>query len=424
MIGRQFLLCSINIKDKNIWSELINNSESIEEKDLAASDWTLKKDYNFNYCANSPPSEFNYRQALEKARNHDLLWSRKVENSSKMDIRFDKFKITQRDTSLIVDYHGNFLLIIGYTLSFQTNDVECVIKEVLKNRAVINNLNDGVWFSDFQDQVKDEVLKYVASITKQNNLAADIVELNPDAAFPLFFSDSPSSENLLDLFKNEESLEQRQRKSAISSDYEESFFHVGWNYTLALKFPEDVNEHIFSILAKMQMSYYKFRYYKEYFNDVFSDILKNSEKIDSEKVDFFDKLKLKYNSFLANYFKFKYGLYPKFNEVMDSVEKLWNIDNDTTLLEKTFNAQTEFVNKKYSEINQRLNDKQNQALNIIALLQIVAFISVIYDSFGFQEQWPTGFYTTVVLLVVSVTAALSLYLSVSMVRKKKKLKKR
>lgn len=421
MIARQFLLCSINIKNKNIWSELINNSESIKEKDIAAKNWTLKKQNDLSYSESSSlgDSSLDYRQALEKTRNLDLLWNSKVETSSSLQKPFKQFLITQRDSSLVVDYHGNFLLIMGYTIEYNNDDEQELIAALFKNRAVIDNVNDRDWFATHEANVKQEVVEYVNTFTQKEKLTPENIELNPDAAFPLLYSSSPASKNLPNLFKNEESLEQRTKQNSLMHDYEKAFFHVGWNYTLASHFPEDVNEHIFSLLTKMQMSYYKLRYYKEYFNVVFNDILKNSEAIDSEQVDFFDKLKLNYNVFLANYYKYKYGLYPKYNEVMNNVERLWNMDKDTEILNQTFNAQTEFVNKKFSETSQRLNDKRNQTLNIIALLQIIAFVSVIYDSLAFKEKWPFEFYTVIVFLVLSVTTAVSLFLSLGVIRKRK-----
>lgn len=138
-------------------------------------------------------------------------------------------------------------------------------------------MQDSDWYLNFARQVKCEIVEYANSITKSENLLASEVELNPDAAFPLFYSDAPALPSLPDLFKNEESLEQRTRSNPLSAEYEDSFFHVGWNYILALKFPINVNENIFAIMSKMQMSYYKFRYYKEYFNGVYTDILKNAE---------------------------------------------------------------------------------------------------------------------------------------------------
>lgn len=102
------------------------------------------------------------------------------------------------------------------------------------------------------------------------------------------------------------------------------------------------------------------------------------------------------------------------------MEKLWNIDKDTELLEKTFEAQSEFVNKKYSEANKRLNDKQNQALNIIALLQVAAFVSVIYDSLTFKEKWPTEFYTVLSLISISVVGVISLYVSFGLIKRNKR----
>ncbi|GGW89247.1 hypothetical protein [Alteromonas halophila] len=420
MIAKQFLLCSVDIKEKGVWAELVNSSESMEEKDVATQEWHLRKQQNVNFCKHVVKEEMQYRDALEKSRNLDLLWNENVETCVDLNKSFAGFDIVKRETSLVVDYHGNFLFVICYTISYQDLSVKELAKEIFKNREITTNLGDSEWLYAFQDLVKEEVCKYVHAITKQTKLHSDNVILNNDAAFPLLFADSVQDEDLSELFRNEESSEQLAKGNALSADFTNSFFHVGWNYTLAVNFPYDVQENVFALMTKMQMSYYKFRYYKEYFNEVFTDILKNSEAIDSQRVDFFDKLKLNYKVFLANYFKFKYGLYPKYCQVMEGVERLWNIDKDTELLEKTFEAQSEFVNKKYSEANQRLNDKQNQALNIIALLQVAAFVSVIYDSLAFEEKWPNEFYTVLSLISISVIAVISLYVSFGLIRKSRK----
>ena len=159
-------------------------------------------------------------------------------------------------------------------------------------------------------------------------------------------------------------------------------------------------------MTKMQMSYYKFRYYKEYFNEAFSDLFKNARKIDSDKVDFFDRLQLNYHDFVTNYYKFKLGLFPKFNVEMDKVEKLWHMDKDMELMEKTFAAQAEFVKKKYNDITQEVNDKQNRALAIIALVQIIGFLSVIYDCVELNGKsnvlfgWSLAFVTTIIVALI------------------------
>ena len=160
-------------------------------------------------------------------------------------------------------------------------------------------------------------------------------------------------------------------------------------------------------MTKMQMSYYKFRYYKEYFNEAFNDLFKNARKIDSEKVDFFDRLQLNYHDFVTNYYKYKLGLFPKFNVEMDKVEKLWHMDKDMELMEKTFTAQADFVKKKYNDITKEVNDKQNRALAIIALVQVVAFLSVIYDCVELKDKynnlfWASLAFVTIILVTLIV----------------------
>jgi len=401
----QFLLCSVDIKDKKIWSELITATGVKHENELLADGWELFNEDHFHYVESSD-YDFNYRNALRYARNFRLLSNTAINHSESLTKELDSISVNHRDASLMVDYHGNFLFIICYQATLKPSaDVRGAIDNLCWNRSVIDNVGDRDWYNQTEQSVKTEVAKYVNKILGASKLEPDKIELNPDAAFPFFVSEAAAPENLHDQFRNEENKRQRSEKSLLSEDYEGSYFHVGWNYTLALRFPREVNENIFALMTKMQMSYYKFRYYKRYLNEAFNDLIENTQSIDSEKVDFLDRLKFNYNDFLANYYKFKQGLFPKFNEEMERVEKLWNIDIDMALMNKIFADQAEFVNKKYNDINQTINERQRRTLNVIALAQVMAFLSVIYDSVEFEGKTPDLFWVSL-FSVVSLLVAL------------------
>lgn len=420
MNARQFLLCSIDIRDKKIWSELITAAGSMGKTGLLADDWELFNEDQFRYDESSD-LDFNYRSALRYARNFHLLSSTAIDQTETFTRKLDSITVNGRDASLIVDFHGNFLFIIGYQVTLNpSSNVQNAIESLFKNRSVINNLGDRDWYNRIEKNVRIEVARYVNKILGASELSPDRIDLNPDAAFPLFISEAEASEKLHDLFYNEENMEQRSVKSLLSQDYDGSYFHVGWNYTLALKFSREVNEQIFSLMAKMQMSYYKFRNYKDYFNEAFTDLFKNASNIDLEKVDFFDRLQLNYHDFLTNYYKFKLGLFPKFNVEMDKVEKLWHMDKDMELMDKAFTAQTEFVNKKYHDINQEINDRQNQALTIIAFIQVIAFLSVIYDSVELKKNYPHLFWVSLALVITILVTLVVRHFSIGNGRKPSK----
>jgi hypothetical protein len=411
----QFLLCSVDIKDKKIWSELITATGGKNENAHNSDGWELINQDHYNYKENSE-FDFNYRIALSHARNFQILLSKTIEHSEPFSKELDAVYVNHRDASLIVDYHGNFLFIICYRATLKSGvDVNKSVNNFCANRSVIDNIDDNDWYRQMVQSVKCEVAKYVNKVLGRDGLGRDGLgreELDPakidiktDAAFPLFFSEAIKSENLNDQFRNEENKRQRSEISLLSEDYEGSYLHVGWNYTLALRFPQEVNENIFVIMTKMQMSYYNIRFYKRYFNQAFNDIFENTKYIDSDKVDFFDRLKFNYNDFLANYYKFKRGLFPKYNEEMEKVEALWSINKDMDLMEKMFMTQAEFVNKKYSEINQAISERQRRTLNLIALAQVMSFLTVIHDSIEFESKTPDLFFlslASVSLLLVAI----------------------
>ncbi len=420
----QFLLFSIQIDDKHVWSEFVSAMGKRQEAELLMDDWESFDKTKLNYTE-SEQQAFDYKEALQSARNIAFLNNKSAYESVAFERMIGDISLSGRESSLLVDLYGNFIFVIKYdAVIADDSPLNDAVKAIFSGRNVINNFADGEWFSQMQTIVPEHVSAYVNHILGEQKLSQQQVTLNPDAAFPLLFSDAKASTELNELFANEENVVQINEKNYLASGYDNAFFHVGWNYTLAANFPKEVNENIFVVMTKMQMSYYKFRHFKEFFEENFDSFYKDSYEIDSEKVDFFDRLQLRYYGFVSDYYKFKLGLFPKYHDEMDKVEKLWHIDQEMELMDKTFAAQSEYVNKRYNALIQDVNDKQNQSLNFIALLQIAAFISVLYDSFKFSQEWPLSF-TIVLFVVIFVLAiATSLYFSIKRMKNQKKINKR
>lgn len=157
------------------------------------------------------------------------------------------------------------------------------------------------------------------------------------------------------------------------------------------------------------MSYYTFRYYKEYFEEAIGDLADGADCINHEVVDFFDRLKIGYQGFLSQYTKFKLGLYPKYYAEFEKIEALWHIDKDIQLISELLTSQTEFVNKRHTHLTEKINWRQQQTLGLIALLQLLAFMSVFFDSYQFLQADRTWFGISAFAVTFVLLAALISY---------------
>lgn len=408
--SRLFLLCAVDIKDQKAWADLTTKA-AIQADSLFENTWKKLDRATCKYHE-SPESDFDFRQALDEARNFAPSLNRQIDASEVLNKTCHGIDIKQRDSALIMDEHGHFLFILSYQLSFDSQDALPAIHRLFRNRSVIDNLGQGDFFREMQKQVAQEIVNYVNRLAAPKTLSPDNVELNANAVFPLLFSDTSAPENIQALFKNEENKAQRMESSPLGADYDGAFFHVGWNYTLALRFPREVNEQLFVILTKMQLSYYVFRHYKEYFEKTIKDLAKTSEAIDYEVVAFFDRLRIGYQGYFSQYAKFKLGLYPKYFVELEAVEKLWHVDRDIDLMSELFATQTEFVNKKHRDLTDRINLQQQRTLGAIAILQILALMSVSYDAFQFFSTAEARIYAqaSTVLVVLGLILSVVSYL--------------
>lgn len=383
-----FLLCSVKIKEPKKWTHLIT-AAGAESFESAQGLWR-RLSGSPGHPAHAE-RDINYRSAIEQARNFSPFLCVQLDESSRCEKSCDKLSISRREASLIRDEHGNFLLILGYALAFEAQSDHSVIAGLFKNRSVIENIGEAAYFQGLQDRAQGAVSAYADSVLGQGHLSPDDIQLDADAVFPLLLPQFPAPSGLDSLFQKEENRLQREEKSLLADDYPGSFFHVGWNYALAQNFPREVNEQIFVLMAKMQLSYYAFRYYKEYFEEATRDVARSTAVIDYEVVEFFDQLRIGYQGFLSQYTKYKLGLYPKYYAELEAVEKLWHMDKDIQWISDLFMAHAEFVNKKHEDLNQRINLRQQKTLGFIAIMQVLAFMSVFFDSYQFLNSDITWF---------------------------------
>ncbi|MBS1140469.1 MAG: hypothetical protein H6R13_1922 [Proteobacteria bacterium] len=405
--ARLFLLWSIRIKKKKEWADLTSCAVA-NPTGPAANLWRKMDVVSCKYQESSDKG-LDYRSALDQARNFSPFVSRSIDEFDSLEKNCAGVLISGRDISLIRDEHGNFLLILAYSLSFEISNALSAVSRLFKNRGVLENLGEAEVFEKAQALAKAEIALYAEGLLGEPCLSLEDIELHADAAFPLLISECPAPANIESLFLNEENKVQRTEKSPLALDYESSFFHVGWNYTLAFSLPREVNEQVFVIMAKMQMSYYTFRYYKEYFEEAISDLADSADYIDHEVVDFFDRLKIGYQGFLSQYTKFKLGLYPKYFAEFEKIEALWHIDKDIQLISELLTSQTEFVNKRHSLLAERLSTRQQKTLALIAMLQVLAFMSVFFDSYQFLQADSRWFGISVFAVVCFLVAALVRY---------------
>jgi hypothetical protein len=292
------------------------------------------------------------------------------------------------DVYLISDEYCNFFLLYEMKIELAKNhpNINNVVVKLLRNRNLYKNLN----LEALNIEIKQNVLMVIQNVLAKLSIHADIktrYKVTVDASFPLIFIDGFVLEYPENIFKEEENIDQRTNNSKICQDYENGYFHIGWNYGIIQNLSDKKNNKILIIMIYMQMFYYQMRFYKKYFQKKINTLLMLKD-VKEKEVEKFEKLKISYYKHYLDYNTYKNGLCPMYYEEFDRLEKLWHIDKDISIINEIFTVQNNYMNKKYQMINEKTNKKINTGLAVIAVLQIAAIYGITKDFIELKNNFP------------------------------------
>jgi hypothetical protein len=329
---------------------------------------------------------------------------------------------------LFSDKNFNFFIIYDFKFNIkEKKNIDNYLNHILFNRNIFERLK----LETFQEDVKNKSLEIINKLLKKllhlKEKSSNILKFTVDSNYPFIILNGMTLKNPTEIFKNEEDIIQRSRKSEICTDYgDESFLHIGWNYTLISNLPKNINQKLFCMMVTLQINYYQIRFYKLYFQNKIKHI--SSQALVSEKdIQTFDKLKISYHKYFLDYRTYKSGLYPKMYKEFVMVEELWHMHDDIDFIDKTFDVQKEYINKTYQIATEKNNRKINAALSIIAFLQIAAIYGIVKDSLELKEKYLIEHtytnYSVILILIILLPLIISPFYNIIIAKLEKRKKK-
>lgn len=335
--------------------------------------------------------DLDITDAILRERNLNPKIYKNFMNSIKINY---KSTVLHVDAKLIVNEKHNFLILYEFIFS-DLNFEDC--NEFIINLMAKRNLFDETKTSDFDNAVKLKSIEIInpliRKILKMDKFSISIKNFTLDSSYPLIYINgfSNNTNNISNLFINEEDIEQRNNSVLIEKDYKNSFVHIGWNYGIIQNMPKKINHQFLCMLVFLQLTYYLLRFYKNYFKNQIEG-LSNRLIFNEEEVRNFDKLKLLYYKEDLNYQTYKSGLFPKFYKEFTNIEILWHLQEDIQIIEKTFDVQNEYINKHFQLESEKTNKNLNYGITVIGLIQIFAIYGIFNDYISLRENVNSAIY--------------------------------
>jgi hypothetical protein len=310
---------------------------------------------------------------------------------------------------LVADASLNVILVFELEfLAASGGAIDQTLRTLLRQRNILAELGLESEHTDIRLRATHAVLEVMKGLDIPSFGQPPSLSFTLDSSFPLIFASTPHTiQAPEELFLNEEDQEQRRHNSSISLDYPGSYVHVGWNYGVALNLPRNLNQKIFCMVLFLQIYYYEIRFFKDYFQKSLLD--SPSRKTTTEhSLESFQGFQIAYRRMILDYKTYKSGLYPKLHKEFTRIEQFWHIPDDIGFITETFELQRDFLDRKFQLEGERINRRQDVALNIIALLEIAALYEVWRGAVELKTEHQDYFWlaTLLILLVAAIVAPL------------------
>ncbi|MDF1622014.1 MAG: hypothetical protein P1V33_00905 [Pseudohongiella nitratireducens] len=307
---------------------------------------------------------------------------------------FEHVEIAKRDNSsfevkdysacLLYDSHAYFSLIFEFTVEFNDDISENqILDKIFLNRDI--NYNLGV--EEYVRFQRDMASKKIAEILEENSIVVKDREIKftdddtlPLIIFPVGFSVD------VNLFNNEEVVKGLLDKSRLLLDYDQGFFHPGWNYTLVSGFPREVALNLVQLMIKAQSFYFSLTYLKSHYVKELNKTLMDKDKIEVYQVDLAEDVQLVFYSLVAQFKAYKNRLFPKYSYELSLLMERWNCDEDIENIKSYIDLDHKTKQRLHARKIEKQNEVQNKALSIIAAIQVVAIYGVVLDGISLWDS--------------------------------------
>lgn len=317
--------------------------------------------------------EIDFKSSISMARAlrmslHETL----TINHEKLGHHSSDFSLSDIKASIFFDAHA--FIFIGYEITLE-------YAEAIDSRALLRALFDGrnifenLGLADLHQEHKTYLENRLEGVFRLNGLkpVPGNIRLERDYTLPALFLPHCDAD-FIDLFKNEETREQIESHSTLEMrQHHPSFFHVGWNYTVAAGFSKEVFINLLHVITACQGYFFTLMGLKNYLRSELNSALDRNNLSSHFQVRKAEFVQSAFAHVLSAFHEYKSRLYPKYRIEVEQALRLWHCNEDVENIKEFLELDIKGKQKKQS-------DRVEKALFALALFQILTVISVFNDA--------------------------------------------
>lgn len=337
-------------------------------------------------------------------------------NSALIDINtmasFDDDLAIDNSSGSVLLYDSNYkVFYIVYSLILKTNKTLnpkrlSGLHDTIRNQLVIDDANGNFDISDWASSIRSKSLESIRQEFKGSSSDQDFTILNNSGYLCSLFPDFDQlnfDTEMVD-FKNKflncnHNIdlvdEKKQHYSQLSinntvadgnSSYEnsKSIIFFGWRSTTLFGLHEDRDIKLIPLLINVQNIYIQIDcFYKPFLSSIYEEVQYSNDYVSlSEKLEYFDRLLISFQNLIYSKERFLSELKPFQAEVFSEVESYWGMSKTYSTIDNTLNICQTSLERKLDIKNNRIQQKQNDILFVLAIIQIFSIVGIVGDYFS------------------------------------------
>lgn len=359
-------------------------------------------------CTDPDVSEISVERAINMAREFSMC---SVKNFSEAyhptEQDRSNFHIASCQANLLYDSHAFFAIVYDITLTYEAGESEnSIISAIFSNRDILGNLE----ITEYVNNCRMLAIEKIYGILQEVGLdiKPGTIQFKDDSTLP-FILFSSSFEVDRSLFKNEEVVSTIGESNHITSDYAGSFFHPGWNYTVACGLPYEVLVNLVQMMIRAQSFFFSLGYMKSYYTEELGRTIKEKNSVEEFHVGTAEDIQLAFYKLLAQFNSYKNMIFPKYHKEFCALMDRWHCDDDIDDIKSYIGLDLQSKERIHSKKIEKQNDRQNNALAFIALIQLIS----IYGAFADGSAIFTENLSLFIIGTIAWTTSLLVFLIVS-----------
>ena len=332
------------------------------------------------------------------------------------------FRLVRRSSLLLLNNFSQFLLWFRFQLEPKAGsdltESECsafatdAIIEINHQRKIFENLRQTHWRDRIQQMAEGEVRRLIRSVrpSAKGKLVQEVGFIE-GGQFPLTLTDIGHLKDLYPVFSSQETISQVEQQPSLVSGVEGAFAHFGWSYAVVSGIPYERAMRFVPLMAYLQFSFFLLRYFRHYAVESMERVgaTKTRKELEANGLRF-DRLSFHFQRFVLDSERFHSAQHPFWSEAINANAALWRLPHGVEAVEKSLNTQRQFLERRFSRVEEKVIKRQAFYLDVIALMQLPALFGIVDGAFQLHERHPLWTYGISALCGIALLFGLGILL--------------